>query len=295
MELLPFDKVAYEALNHYCNKLENHLKSDVFLFYGGIHPNHRTFFTSEFEKLARKKRHKSLAVNLTTNGGSVEMAEIMVEVMRRFYDEVYFIVHEYAYSAGTILCMSGDKIYMNFASSLGPIDPQVLSNGQWVPAQGYLDQFDAICKKSLNNDPQNPISPVELQMALNLNLADLNFYQQARNLTVTLLKKWLVKYKFKDWTVHNKTKTEVTSKEKEDRAEQIAKILENNAHWHIHGRHIGIKTLQNELKLKIEDYSDNIELYNSIKEYNRLAIDFSSKYNYQLFLHTREMTNGSLL
>ena len=60
MELLPFDKVAYEALNHYCNKLENHLKSDVFLFYGGIHPNHRTFFTSEFEKLARKKRHKSL-------------------------------------------------------------------------------------------------------------------------------------------------------------------------------------------------------------------------------------------
>ena len=96
------------------------------------------------------------------------MAEIMVEVMRRFYDEVYFIVHEYAYSAGTILCMSGDKIYMNFASSLGPIDPQVLSNGQWVPAQGYLDQFDAICKKSLNNDPQNPISPVELQMALNL-------------------------------------------------------------------------------------------------------------------------------
>lgn len=30
MELLPFDKVAYEALNHYCNKLENHLKSDVF-------------------------------------------------------------------------------------------------------------------------------------------------------------------------------------------------------------------------------------------------------------------------
>lgn len=132
-------------------------------------------------------------------------------------------------------------------------------------------------------------------MALNLNLADLNFYQQARNLTVTLLKKWLVKYKFKDWTVHNKTKTEVTSKEKEDRAEQIAKILGNNAHWHIHGRHIGIKTLQNELKLKIEDYSDNIELYNSIKEYNRLAIDFSSKYNYQLFLHTREMTNGSLL
>ena len=66
-------------------------------------------------------------------------------------------------------------------------------------------------------------------MALNLNLADLNFYQQARNLTVTLLKKWLVKYKFKDWTVHNKTKTEVTSKEKEDRAEQIAKILGNNA------------------------------------------------------------------
>lgn len=58
---------------------------------------------------------------------------------------------------------------------------------------------------------------------------------------------------------------------------------------------VGIKTLQDDLKLKIEDYSDDLKLYRLVKEYNRLAIDFSSKYNYQLFLHTREMTNGSLL
>ena len=85
----PVDKVAYEALNNYCIKLEEHLQSDVFLFYGGIHPNHRTFFTTEFEKLARKKKHKSLAVNLTTNGGSVEMAEIIPEIIKgRFFQSI---------------------------------------------------------------------------------------------------------------------------------------------------------------------------------------------------------------
>lgn len=58
----PVDKVAYEALNNYCIKLEEHLQSDVFLFYGGIHPNHRTFFTTEFEKLARKNINLLLSI-----------------------------------------------------------------------------------------------------------------------------------------------------------------------------------------------------------------------------------------
>ena len=45
-------------------------------------------------------------------------------------------------SAGTILCMSGDKIFMDYASILGPIDPQVPTpdTGDYVPALGYLDK-----------------------------------------------------------------------------------------------------------------------------------------------------------
>lgn len=52
-------------------------------------------------------------------------------------------------SAGTILVMSGDSIYMNYASMLGPIDPQIQnSSGNWVPALGYLEQHDRLVEKS---------------------------------------------------------------------------------------------------------------------------------------------------
>ncbi len=48
----------------------------------------------------------------------------MVSVMRKHYKEVSFIVPSHAYSAGTVLVLSGDKIYMDYYSVLGPIDPQ---------------------------------------------------------------------------------------------------------------------------------------------------------------------------
>ena len=72
---------------------------------------------------------KKLIVFLNTPGGSAESAEKLVEIMRHHYTEVHFVVPDEAASAGTVLCMSGDKIHMDYSSSLGPIDPQVY-NGQ---------------------------------------------------------------------------------------------------------------------------------------------------------------------
>ncbi|KAA6204673.1 MAG: hypothetical protein DU429_06790 [Candidatus Tokpelaia sp.] len=62
---------------------------------------------------------------LTTGGGQAEAAEKFVDILRHNYGEVYFVVPVAAMSAGTILCMAGDKIYMDYSSSLGPIDPQI--------------------------------------------------------------------------------------------------------------------------------------------------------------------------
>ncbi|MBQ4076597.1 MAG: ATP-dependent Clp protease proteolytic subunit [Mailhella sp.] len=264
--------------------IEKLIHADVFLYYGNIDPSYKQLFISEIENLAKHSPKENLAFNITTNGGSVEMVEVMVDVMRNFYKEIYFFVQDYAYSAGTILCMSGDKIYMSYASSLGPIDPQVLVNGKYVSAQGYIDQFEYIKRKS----GDGTITPVELQMALNLNLADLNFYSQARNLTVALLKKWLVQYKFKDWTSHKTSGAPVTNDEKEQRAEEIAKTLGDNARWHSHGRHIGIKTLQDSLNLRIENLDNTPKLKTAIEKYNRLAIDFANKQGYLLFMHSKK-------
>ena len=94
-------------------------------------------------------RKRTLSIILTTTGEAVEPVERAVEIIRGKYRYVNFVIPDYAMSAGTIFCMSGDKIYMSKSSSLGPIDPQVpKSDGKYVPAMGYLEQFEKLVEKS---------------------------------------------------------------------------------------------------------------------------------------------------
>ncbi len=113
-------------------------------------------------------------------------------MVRYHYSEVYFIIPDEAMSAGTIFAMSGDRIHMDYTSSLGPIDPQVHNGKEWVPALGYLDQVEKMIEKSAFGN----LTDAELVIFQNLDLAMLSRYEQAKNLTITLLKRWLVEYKF---------------------------------------------------------------------------------------------------
>jgi hypothetical protein len=119
----------------------------------------------------------------------------------------------------------------------------------------------------------------------------LSRYEQARNLTVTLLKKWLVEYKFKNWSTHQtnpaKIGQPVTKEEKEARAEEVANLLGDHKRWHSHGRMIGIDQLRRDIRLKIEDYTNVPTLQSQIRLYNDLVIDHIARNNYGQFMHTR--------
>ena len=200
------------------------------------------------------------------------------------FRSVNFVVPDYAYSAGTILCMSGDNIYMNYFSVLGPIDPQVPNKDNvLIPAQGYLDKVNEFIEKSFKRH----LSEAEVLMLGRIDLADLRQYEQARELTVDLLKKWLVKYKFKNWDMHKTSKEKVTEEEKEERASEIATKLSDNNLWKAHGRGIDIDTLEKMLRLKIENYSDDETLNKYFEEYYALKMDYITKNQTPIFLHTR--------
>ncbi len=192
-----FDKNINELANNYLDRIEKHFDSDVIFFYGQIYPNADSYFRSFIEELKDRcdKNRKRLAILLNTIGGVVETVEKLVEIIRFHYDEVYFIVPNEALSAGTVFCMSGNKIFMDYTSSLGPIDPQVYSDGKWIPALGYLDQVQTMIEKSQDEK----LSQAELALLGSIDLALLNQFEQARELTITLLKKWLVQYKFSNW------------------------------------------------------------------------------------------------
>lgn len=178
--------------------------------------------------------------------------------------------------------MSGDNIYMNYFSALGPVDPQVQNrDGNLVAALGYLDKINDLLVKAQNNT----LSQAEFLILKDFDLAELRAYEQAKELAVDLIQKWLVKYKFKDWNVHSDG-TPVTKEEKTDRAIEIANKLSNNNIWKSHGRAINMEELK-EMNLKIIDYGDDEELRKRIDEYYSVLSDYVAKYQTRVFVHTR--------
>ena len=164
-----------------------------------------------------------LVVVLTTNGGYIEIVQRIVDTLRNHYDAVEFVVPDSAFSAGTVLVMSGDVIHMDYYSRLGPIDPQAeRPDGRLVPALGYLERYNAL----INKAQTGTITTAEVQLLIDgFDQAELYQYEHARELSISLLKKWLVSYKFKTWTTTETRCIPVTPQMREDRAEEIARQL----------------------------------------------------------------------
>ncbi len=284
-----FDLTLHDILNDRLNKLELHFNADVIFYFGPIADSLEKPFRDFIEDLkSDEKKNSTLCIFLNTPGGSAETVEKLVKITRHHYSEVYFIVPDSAYSAGTIFCMSGDKIFMDYSSSLGPIDPQVYNGTNWVPALGYLDKVEELIEKSA----KGTLTQAELIMLTQQDLAMLRRHEQARDLTIALLKEWLVKFKFKNWNTHNtnpnKKGNPVTQNEKDERATEIARDLGNNKIWHSHGRSIGIVALTKILKLQIEDYSNDSVLKSLIRQYNDLICQYILRSGSEVFLHSRK-------
>jgi membrane-bound ClpP family serine protease len=121
-----YDDIIFKVVREAEADLETRLDADVVYFNSEIRMDIFPWFREVIEKLFNRDESRSaIAIFLTTPGGQAEVVEKLVEVVRSQYDLVYFVVPVAAMSAGTIFCMSGDKIYMDYSSSLGPIDPQV--------------------------------------------------------------------------------------------------------------------------------------------------------------------------
>lgn len=271
------------------NELENSLNSDVVFFYGAIYPSLEIFYRDLIEGLRDKFKHQRLAIILNTPGGDVVTVEKLANINRHFYDEVNFIVPDSAMSAGTVFCLSGDRILMEYSSSLGPIDPQVYSpkQGVWLPALGYIDKMNEAIEKSC----KHALSDLEFMLLKDIDLAFLRDCEQQINLTIQLIKDWLVTYKFKDWNTHSSNNRLVTQEEKTARAEEVANLLNDNKLWCSHGRFIDITKLRKILHLKIEDYGEDNSLKNNLRKYNALALSYIFRHRMASFFHTRNFNS----
>lgn len=278
------EDLVQRELDAHQKELETELDADVLTFIGQI-----VFgVDEELRKLIEslKEKRLKLAVVLDTPGGIVEVVERMVDTIRHHYRDVSFIVPDRAMSAGTVFALSGDAIWMDYFSVLGPIDPQVeKEDGHLFPALAYLVQFERLVKKSA----QGQLTTAELVLLEKLDLGELQRFEEARQLSIDLLQKWLLQYKFKDWTVTKTNKTPVTEAMKQNRAKEIAEALSDHQRWHSHARGIPMKELRSEnLRLQIDDFGENESLATKIKQYFSIAQEFRRAKKAEHFLSVRD-------
>jgi ClpP class serine protease len=154
-ETFGLNAVVKESLNRHLGDIEGALQRDGIAVYGPIVGGLDLGVRDAIEAIEPRNSNKRIAIVLDTPGGSAEVVERMVDTIRSFYDEVAFIIPDRAMSAGTIFAMSGDSIYMDYFSRLGPIDPQVFKDDRFVPALSYLIQYYRLLEKDRKGELTN--------------------------------------------------------------------------------------------------------------------------------------------
>lgn len=274
-----------QQLNERLQGLSQIFDSDILTFNGPLVFGVDDLIRNEVEKMRQNTPGRNkLTVVLTTFGGYIEIVHRIVDTLRHHYEYVNFVVPNQAFSAGTVLVMSGDAIYMDYYSRLGPIDPQVeTSKGPVVPALGYLIQWQRLLKKAQDGK----LTMAEMQLMIDgFNQAELYKYEQERELSTAFLKEWLVKYKFKNWLITETRKKPVTRAMRKLRALTIANQLNNPDRWHTHGHGISMEVLRQDLKLIIDDFGANPTMRDGIRNYHSLLADYMTKRGNMGIIHT---------
>lgn len=287
------DDLVESQLNDLIKDIEHITSGDCLSYFGPITYGVDDAIRDAVETIRnrRKRRSKKLVIILETEGGYAEVARRISDTIRSHYVVVDFLIPSYAMSAGTILAMSGDAIYMDYYSVLGPVDPQLESRdgNKRIPAMGYLIKYEELLEKANTGIA----GAAELEILLNFDQGELYSYEQAREFSVSLLEEWLVKYKFKNWRKTDKRGIKVTPSMKKERAREIATKLNDARRWNSHGIGINMERLRRDLNLKIDDFGKIDALNDSIRSYHKLLDDYMQNNSETAVVHTR-MTYQSL-
>ncbi|MCK4368886.1 MAG: ATP-dependent Clp protease proteolytic subunit [Dehalococcoidales bacterium] len=203
---------------------------------------------------------------LETPGGSAEIAEDIMKLLRNRFSKVGVIVPGTAKSAGTIMAMAGDEILMGPTSSLGPIDAQVLHQGKVFSADAFLEGLEKIKREV---DETGQLNRAYIPILQGISPGEIQSCENAQKFSSTLVTNWLTNFKFKPWTTHSSSGEPVTDEEKQSRAKEIADHLCDHGYWLTHNRSIKIEDFD-QMRLKVVDYGRDPDLFDAIKRYYTL-------------------------
>ena len=175
---------------------------------------------------------KKVDVLLHSPGGRPDATERIVDILRNRFDEVNFLIPHSAYSAATMLALSGNSILLHKSATLGPIDPQI--NG--IPARSIKRGFEKAKEKVAKEGPESLPAYIPLIEKYTLDLLEL--CEDSERLSKKLVSEWLREYMF------------VGQKGITRRIKQAVDYLSNYDQHLMHSRPLLLKKLQ-KFKLNI--------------------------------------------
>lgn len=185
-------------------------------------------------------------------GGSPEATERIVDLIRGRFQEVSFLVPHSAYSAATMLALSGEEIIMLPSASLGPIDPQI--NG--VPSRALRRGFENARKVLKEEGPE--ALPAYIPLIEKYSLELLEICEDYERLSKELVTDWLSEYMFRGL---DKTGT----------VEEIVEFFSSHDDHKTHSRSLTYKRLK---PLGLNISLANGELKNLLREAHVLLSGF---------------------
>jgi len=191
--------------------------------------------------LLKGAKSKNLDFYIETPGGSGETAEEIVDFIRNKFETVAFVISGEAKSAGTIMTLSADEIWMTESGSLGPIDAQVRIGRSTISGYDYMDWVKARRKDA---QKKGRLNPFDATMIAQISPGELKGVDNALNFASDLVVEWLPKYKFKNWAKTQTRGVAVTDAMKKKRAKEIVKALIDHSKWRSHGRSLKIDDLE---------------------------------------------------
>jgi len=181
---------------------------------------------------------KKVDVLLHSPGGSAEATERIVGILRSRFDEVGFIIPHSAYSAATMLALSGDEIILQSNACLGPIDPQI--NG--VPVRALKRGFDN-AKKALKEEGPGAL-PAYVPLLEKYTLEQLEICDDYEILSKDLVTEWLSTYMYKG----------DKSKDISDKIDAAVKFFSNHDAFRTHARGLTFEKVKHlDLNIKLAD------------------------------------------
>jgi hypothetical protein len=197
---------------------------------------------------------------LHTSGGDPGAANALVAYLHSKFSDIEVVVPTYAMSAGTMMCLGGNRLIMGKQSQLGPIDAQMLTGNGMRSAGAMIDAFErAKAEISENTNLAHLWHPILQGMGPSLIQEAQNFLDYGE----AMVKGWLEKRMFAGQ--HNAAAN----------AEAVAKHFNATQVHKNHSRRIDRDEARN-LGVVVEDLEPNQEFQDAVlTAYHVASLNFS--------------------